>query len=175
MNVRGRWRDPSDDERCSARARAFFESAAPLALGSVYLNFLTQDETERVREAYGPNWERLAAVKARLIRTIFSVVTRTSNLALRSRLHSGGEPQLNVMRDRLMPARPEPVVIRLCPATNGHSGLSSNDAVRQRFTSRTRCRVDSVDGADRRPFRWISRFDLLRVKKSRLACQLQTH
>ena len=46
MNVRGRWRDPSDDERCSAWARAFFESAAPLALGSVYVNFLTQDETE---------------------------------------------------------------------------------------------------------------------------------
>ena len=65
MNVHGRWQDARDDERCIAWARAFFESAAPFALGSVYVNFLTQDETERVGAAYGPNWERLAAIKLR--------------------------------------------------------------------------------------------------------------
>ncbi len=64
MNVHGRWSEASDDERCIGWARAFFEAAAPFALGSVYVNFLTQEETERIRAAYGPNYERLAAAKA---------------------------------------------------------------------------------------------------------------
>ena len=65
MNVHGRWSDASDDEKCIAWARAFFEAAAPFALGSVYVNFLTEDEKERVGAAYGPNFERLVAVKNR--------------------------------------------------------------------------------------------------------------
>jgi FAD/FMN-containing dehydrogenase len=65
MNVHGRWDDASEDERCIAWARAFFEAAAPFALGSVYVNFLTEDETARVGAAYGPNLERLVAVKTR--------------------------------------------------------------------------------------------------------------
>ena len=31
--------------------------------GSVYVNFLTQEEGERVRDAYGENYERLVALK----------------------------------------------------------------------------------------------------------------
>ncbi len=65
MNVHGRWNDASEDERCISWARMFFEAAAPFALGSVYVNFLTEDETERVGAAYGPNLERLVAVKTR--------------------------------------------------------------------------------------------------------------
>ncbi|MDN4573947.1 FAD-linked oxidase [Pandoraea cepalis] len=65
MNVHARWTDASDDDRCVAWARAFFESAAPFALGSVYVNFLTQDEAERIGAAYGPNYDRLVAVKTR--------------------------------------------------------------------------------------------------------------
>ncbi|MFM0166272.1 FAD-binding oxidoreductase [Paraburkholderia sediminicola] len=63
MNVHGRWDDASDDERCIAWARAFFAAAAPFALGSVYVNFMTQEEGGRVADAYGPNYERLTAVK----------------------------------------------------------------------------------------------------------------
>jgi FAD/FMN-containing dehydrogenase len=65
MNVHGRWSDASDDERCVAWARGFFEAVAPFALGSVYVNFLTQEETERIGAAYGPNYDRLVAVKTR--------------------------------------------------------------------------------------------------------------
>jgi len=65
MNVHGRWEDPADDERCIAWARAFFEQAAPFSLGSVYVNFMTQEEASRVADAYGPNFERLVAVKSR--------------------------------------------------------------------------------------------------------------
>ena len=65
MNVHGRWDDASDDARCVGWARAFFDAAAPFALGSVYVNFMTEEEGGRVADAYGPNYERLVAVKNR--------------------------------------------------------------------------------------------------------------
>jgi FAD/FMN-containing dehydrogenase len=65
MNVHGRWDDASDDAACIAWARAFFDASAPFAQGSVYVNFLTQDEPERIAAAYGPNFDRLVDVKTR--------------------------------------------------------------------------------------------------------------
>jgi len=63
MNVHGRWDDPAKDEACIAWARSLWQAAAPFATGSVYVNFLTQEEGGRVREAYGENFERLVALK----------------------------------------------------------------------------------------------------------------
>ncbi|MEO6463214.1 MAG: FAD-binding oxidoreductase, partial [Candidatus Eisenbacteria bacterium] len=63
MNVHGRWEDPADDERTIAWAREFFKASAPFASGGVYVNFLTAEEGDRVRAAYGPNYDRLARVK----------------------------------------------------------------------------------------------------------------
>jgi FAD/FMN-containing dehydrogenase len=63
MNVHGRWDDPADDQRGIAWARDFFQASAPFASGSAYVNFMTADEGERVRAAYGPNYDRLAQVK----------------------------------------------------------------------------------------------------------------
>jgi FAD/FMN-containing dehydrogenase len=63
MNVHARWTDAADDARCIAWARDFFKATAPFATGGVYVNFMTADETERVRSAYGPNYIRLARVK----------------------------------------------------------------------------------------------------------------
>jgi FAD/FMN-containing dehydrogenase len=65
MNVHGRWRDPSDDERVRSWARTIFERAAPFATGGGYVNFLTADESARVASAYGPNYERLRELKKR--------------------------------------------------------------------------------------------------------------
>jgi FAD/FMN-containing dehydrogenase len=63
MNFHGRWEAPADDTRCIRWARDFFNASAPFASGSVYVNFLTADEGDRVRSAYGPNYDRLAQVK----------------------------------------------------------------------------------------------------------------
>ncbi|MEO5616444.1 MAG: FAD-binding oxidoreductase [Candidatus Eisenbacteria bacterium] len=63
MNVHGRWEDPADDEDCIGWARSFFTASAPFASGGVYVNFLTADEGDRVRAAYGPNYDRLVKVK----------------------------------------------------------------------------------------------------------------
>jgi len=63
MNVHTRWEDAGDDDRCVAWARQLFDDAAPHATGGVYVNFMPDDEADRVGEAYGGNYERLVAVK----------------------------------------------------------------------------------------------------------------
>ncbi|RZL89923.1 MAG: FAD-binding oxidoreductase [Variovorax sp.] len=65
MNVHGRWSDARDDERVRAWARQVFQDAAPHATGSGYVNFLTEDEGERVAASYGANYPRLQALKQR--------------------------------------------------------------------------------------------------------------
>jgi len=64
MNVHTRWDTPKEDAGCLAWAREFFKAAAPHAAGGVYINFLNEDEVDRIAEAYGPNYERLRQVKA---------------------------------------------------------------------------------------------------------------
>jgi len=66
MNVHTRWREPADDAACIAWTRALHDAVAPFATGGVYVNFMPQDESARVRAgAYGPNYEQLARIKAR--------------------------------------------------------------------------------------------------------------
>ncbi|AQV93296.1 FAD-linked oxidase [Cupriavidus necator] len=65
MNLHGRWDAPADDDKCISWAREVFRAAGPYALGSVYVNFLTQEESDRVGAAYGPNYDRLVEVKRR--------------------------------------------------------------------------------------------------------------
>lgn len=63
MNVHGRWDDPADDKSCITWARDYFNASAPYASGGVYVNFLTSDEGDRIRSAYGSNYDRLAQIK----------------------------------------------------------------------------------------------------------------
>jgi len=63
MNVHGRWEDPADDKRCIGWARDYFKATTPYASAGVYVNFLTADEGDRVHNAYGPNYDRLAQIK----------------------------------------------------------------------------------------------------------------
>jgi len=63
LNVHGRWDQAADDERCIAWAREFFKASAPYASGSVYVNFMTQDEADRIAAAYGSNYDRLVQIK----------------------------------------------------------------------------------------------------------------
>jgi FAD/FMN-containing dehydrogenase len=63
MNVHARWDESGDDDLCIGWARAFFNSATPYAMGGAYVNFMTQEEDERVPEAYGDNYARLAKIK----------------------------------------------------------------------------------------------------------------
>jgi len=63
MNVHARWEKAEEDEQCISWAREFFNETAQYATGSVYVNFLTQEEVNRVAAAYGQNYDRLVQVK----------------------------------------------------------------------------------------------------------------
>lgn len=63
LNVHGRWDEAADDHRCIAWARAFFEASAPYASAGAYVNFMTEDESDRVAAAYGANYARLVRIK----------------------------------------------------------------------------------------------------------------
>jgi hypothetical protein len=66
MNVHTRWSDVARDEACIGWARQLFEALKPHATGGVYVNFMPEDETQRVSQgAYGPNYLRLAKLKAK--------------------------------------------------------------------------------------------------------------
>lgn len=63
LNLVGIWPDPADNARNVAWVRAFFDAVHPHARGA-YVNFLGHDEGEdRVRAAYGLNYDRLVAFK----------------------------------------------------------------------------------------------------------------
>jgi FAD/FMN-containing dehydrogenase len=62
VNIIGTWSEPGDNERHIDWARGLFAALQPYAHGA-YINFLGDEGQERVRSAYGPNYERLVALK----------------------------------------------------------------------------------------------------------------
>ena len=63
LNVHGRWDSAADDETCISWAREFFNASAPYASGGAYVNFMTDEEGDRVAAAYGSNYDRLVRIK----------------------------------------------------------------------------------------------------------------
>ena len=63
LNIHTRWRNAADDERCLVWARDFHQATEPFAQG-VYVNFLSDEGEDRVRDAYTPEvWTRLVELK----------------------------------------------------------------------------------------------------------------
>ena len=48
---------------CIAWAREFFQASAPYASAGAYVNFMTEEEGDRVAAVYGSNYERLVQLK----------------------------------------------------------------------------------------------------------------
>ena len=57
------WADPADSEKNIRWTREYWEAMQPFAADAVYVNFLGVEGEERVREAYGANYDRLVALK----------------------------------------------------------------------------------------------------------------
>lgn len=58
------WNDPADDARAIAWTRSVRDAVQPWATGDVYLNFIGNEGSDRVRAGFGAhNWDRLVAVK----------------------------------------------------------------------------------------------------------------
>jgi FAD/FMN-containing dehydrogenase len=65
LNVHARWDESAHDEACIGWARAFFQASAPYASAGAYVNFMTEEEGDRVAAAYGSNYDRLVQIKKR--------------------------------------------------------------------------------------------------------------
>jgi len=63
LNVHSRWENAADDTKCITWAREFFKASAPYAAAGAYVNFMTEDESDRVAAAYGSNYNRLVQIK----------------------------------------------------------------------------------------------------------------
>ena len=63
LNIHTRWRNQSDDESCIAWARDFHQATEPFSQG-VYVNFLSDEGENRVKDAYTDSvWQRLVQLK----------------------------------------------------------------------------------------------------------------
>jgi FAD/FMN-containing dehydrogenase len=71
MNVHGRWESAAEDGRCIAWAREFFAKSKPFASAGAYINFLTEEETDRIAFAYGATYKRLVDLKKKYDPTNF--------------------------------------------------------------------------------------------------------
>lgn len=65
MNVHTRWLERAEEQMAIKWARGLFAATAPYATGGVYVNFMPEDENDRVAQAYGRNFARLATLKAK--------------------------------------------------------------------------------------------------------------
>jgi FAD/FMN-containing dehydrogenase len=63
LNVHGRWDDAKQDKMGIGWAREFFTASAKYASEGAYVNFMTEDEQDRVTKAYGPNYNKLVDIK----------------------------------------------------------------------------------------------------------------
>ena len=65
MNVHGRWSDASKDETCVGWCRDLWNAIAQYATGEAYVNFMTEEEGDRLESAYGSSYARLVELKNR--------------------------------------------------------------------------------------------------------------
>jgi FAD/FMN-containing dehydrogenase len=65
MNVHTRWREASQDKMCIEWARTLFSATEKYATGGVYVNFMPDDEGDRVKGAFGASYDKLATLKAK--------------------------------------------------------------------------------------------------------------
>ena len=63
LNVHARWDDAADDDICINWSRNFFKATKPYASTGAYVNFMTEEEGDRVESAYGTNYARLVEIK----------------------------------------------------------------------------------------------------------------
>jgi hypothetical protein len=64
MNLLADWADPQEDAANLAWVRRTFAALRPAMKPGVYVNFMSDDEQERVPEAYHERWERMVKVKS---------------------------------------------------------------------------------------------------------------
>ena len=69
--ILSQWPDPAESARNIAWTRELFDAMQPFFAAGVYVNNLGDEGEQRVEQAYGPNYDRLVALKARYDPTNF--------------------------------------------------------------------------------------------------------
>jgi len=64
LNLIGNWSEASADTAHISWVRGLFNQLRPAMKPGVYVNFMSGDEQDRVREAYHERWDRMVAVKS---------------------------------------------------------------------------------------------------------------
>ena len=65
------WTDAAESERHVRWVRECWDAMQPFTAGTVYVNYLGEEGEDRVRAAYGPNYDRLVALKTQYDPTNF--------------------------------------------------------------------------------------------------------
>jgi FAD/FMN-containing dehydrogenase len=66
LNITASWESEADDEKNMAWARSAWSDMRSFSTGGTYINFLTEDEVgDRIRDAYGENYQRLVDAKTK--------------------------------------------------------------------------------------------------------------
>jgi FAD/FMN-containing dehydrogenase len=63
--ISGAWPDPADNQRNIAWVRDYYAAIRPHSEEGGYVNFMSEDDNDRVRGNYGANYDRLVALKSR--------------------------------------------------------------------------------------------------------------
>ena len=61
--IAGMWPDPADNEANIGWVRDYYEALAPHTSAGGYINFMAEDDQNRIRANYGANYDRLASIK----------------------------------------------------------------------------------------------------------------
>jgi hypothetical protein len=63
--IAAQWTDPAQTDESIAWTRGLFDALRPHMSDSAYVNYLAEEDSDRVRAAYGPNYDRLVELKRR--------------------------------------------------------------------------------------------------------------
>ena len=63
LAILAQWVDPGESQRHIGWARGLADSMRPFSSGAYFLNFLGEEGEDTIKAAYGPNYDRLMAVK----------------------------------------------------------------------------------------------------------------
>lgn len=61
--IAGMWPDPAENESSIQWVRDYYDATAPHSEGGGYINFMAEDDQDRIRDNYKGNYDRLASVK----------------------------------------------------------------------------------------------------------------
>jgi hypothetical protein len=63
LAILAQWVDPGESQRHIGWARGLADSMRPFSSGAYFLNFLGEEGEDTIKAAFGPNYDRLTAIK----------------------------------------------------------------------------------------------------------------